>query len=77
MPFNIVTKNIGKFPKKVAHASFLQCLAYIIFGQNDCLKKINLKILCNRRVRRIRKSMVNMAVSCSSPQTFFLGSDNY
>ena len=48
------TKSLGKFPKKVAHASFFQCSAYIVLGQNDWLRKINLKVLWNYRVRRIR-----------------------
>ena len=34
---------IGKFPKKVGHASFLQCSAYIVLGQDDDLGKINLR----------------------------------
>ena len=42
------TKSIGNFPKKVAHASFLQCLAYIVLGQDDCLRKISLKSLQNQ-----------------------------
>ena len=48
------TKSLRKFPKKVAHASFLQCSAYIVLGQDDWLRKINLKVLWNHRVRRIR-----------------------
>ena len=55
-----------------AHASFLQCSAYIVLGQDDGLIKINLKISWNHRVRRIRYSKVNMAVSC--PRTFLLRS---
>ena len=51
---NCYTKSIGKFPKKVAHASFLQCSTYIVLGQDDDLGKINLKTLWNHRVRRIR-----------------------
>ena len=35
------TKSIGKFPERVAHASFLQCSAYIVLGQDDDLGKIN------------------------------------
>ena len=45
---NCYTKSIGKFPKKVAHASFLQCSAYIVYGQDDWLRKINLKFLWNQ-----------------------------
>ena len=52
-PQNYCTKSIGKFPKGVAHASFLQCSAYIVLGQDDDLGKINLKISWNHRVRRI------------------------
>ena len=48
------TKSFGKIPKKVAHASFLKCSAYIVLGQDDWLRKINLKVLCSHRVRRIR-----------------------
>ena len=62
-PQNYCTKRIGKFPKKVVHAGFLQCPVYIVLGQDDDLGKIKLKILRNYRVRRIRQSMVNMAVS--------------
>ena len=40
-PQNYCTKSIGKFPKKFAHASFLQCSAYIVLGQDDELGKIN------------------------------------
>ena len=58
------TKSIGKFSKKVAHASFLQCSAYIVLGQDDCLRKINSKILWKYSVTRIRQCMVNMGVSC-------------
>ena len=50
---NCYTKSIEKFPKKVAHASFLQCSTYIILGQDDDLGKINLKTLWKHRVRRI------------------------
>ena len=39
----VYTKSMGKFPKKVAHASFLQCSAYIVLGQDDGFRKINLK----------------------------------
>ena len=53
-PQNYCTKSIGKFPKKVAHASFLQCSAYIVLGQDDWLRRINLKVLWNHRVKRIR-----------------------
>ena len=42
------TKCIGHFPKKVAHASFLQFLACIVLGQDDCLRKIILKSLQNQ-----------------------------
>ena len=48
------TKSAGNFSNKVAHASFLQCSAYIVLGQVDDFGKINLKILWNHRVRRIR-----------------------
>ena len=51
---NCYTKSIGKFPKKVAHASFLQCSAYIVLGQDDWLRKINSNVLWNHSVRRIR-----------------------
>ena len=51
---NLCTKSIGTFSKKVAHASFLQCLVYIVLGQDDDLGKINLYILWNHGVRRIR-----------------------
>ena len=44
-PQNCCTKKIGKFPKKVTHASFLQCSVYIVLGEDDCLRKINLKVL--------------------------------
>ena len=54
VPQNCCTKSIGKVPKKVAHASFLECSTYIILGQDDDLRKINLKILWNHRLRRIR-----------------------
>ena len=54
VPQNCCTKSIGKFPKKVAHVSFLQCSANIALGQHDWLKKINLKVFWNYRVRRIR-----------------------
>ena len=53
-PQNYCTKSIGKFPKGVAHASFLQCSAYIVLGQDDWLRRINLKVLWNHRVKRIR-----------------------
>ena len=46
-PQNYCIKSIGKFPKKVAHASFLQCSTYIVLGQDDDLGKINLKMLWN------------------------------
>ena len=36
-PQNYCTKIIKKIPKKVAHASFLQCLAYIILDQDGRL----------------------------------------
>ena len=39
-PQNHYTKSIGKFPKKVAHASFRQCSAYIVSGQDPNLRKI-------------------------------------
>ena len=42
---NYCTKSIRKFPKKVAHASFLKCSACIVLGQDDGLGKINLKFL--------------------------------
>ena len=32
---------MGKSPKKVAHAIFLQYLAYIVLDQDDDLGKIN------------------------------------
>ena len=51
---NCCTKSLGKFSNNVAHASFLQCSAYIVLGQDDWLRKINLKVLWNHRVRRIR-----------------------
>ena len=51
---NCCTKTLGTFPKKVAHPSFLQCSAYIVLDQDDWLRKINLKVLWNHRVRRIR-----------------------
>ena len=35
---NCCTKSTRKFPKKVAHASFLQCSAYIYLGQDGCLR---------------------------------------
>ena len=38
---NHCTKSIGNFPDGVAHASFLQCSAYIALGQDDDLGKIN------------------------------------
>ena len=53
-PQNYCTKGIGKFHKKVAHAGFLLCSAYIVLGQHDDLGKINFKILWNHKVRRIR-----------------------
>ena len=53
-PQNYCTKSIGKFPEGVAHASFLQCSAYIVLEQDDDIEKINLKIAWNHRVRRIR-----------------------
>ena len=56
-PQNYCTKSTVKFPKKAAHASLLQCSAYIVLGQDDDLGKINLKTLWNHRVKRI---MVNM-----------------
>ena len=43
-PHNCCTKSIGKFPKAIAHASFLRCSASIDLGQDDDLGKINLKI---------------------------------
>ena len=74
-PQNYCTnKSVGKFPKKIAHARFLQCSAYIVLSQDNDLGKINLKHLWNHRVRKIRQSMVNMSVSC--PLTFSLGSHN-
>ena len=51
---NCCTKSLGKFPMKVAHASFLECSACIVLGQDDWLRNINLKVLWNHRVRRIR-----------------------
>ena len=51
---NCYSKSIGKFPKKVVHASFLQCSAYIVLGQDEWLRKNNLKVLWNHKVRRIR-----------------------
>ena len=39
---------------KIAHANFLQCSACIVLGQDDDLRQINLKILWNHRVGRIR-----------------------
>ena len=39
-PRNYCTKNIVKFPKKVADASFHQCSAYIVLGQDDDLGRI-------------------------------------
>ena len=42
VPQNCCTKSIGKFPKNVAHASFLQCSTYIVLGQDDNLGKTNL-----------------------------------
>ena len=42
---NYCTKSVRKFPKKVAHASFLKCSACIVLGQDDGLGKINLKFL--------------------------------
>ena len=53
-PENYCTKSIGKFPKAIAHASFLQCSASIDLGQDDDLGKINLKISWNHRGRRSR-----------------------
>ena len=32
---NCCTKCIGKFPKKVVHARFLQCSKYIVLDQDD------------------------------------------
>ena len=40
---NYCTKSMGKFPKKVAHASFLQCSVYIVLGHDDDSGKINLE----------------------------------
>ena len=51
---NCYTKSIGKFHKKVAHASLPQCSAYIVLGQDDWLRKINSNVLWNHSVRRIR-----------------------
>ena len=45
-PQNYCTKSIGKLPQKIAHASFFQCSAYIVLGQDYDLGRINLKILC-------------------------------
>ena len=53
-PQNYCTKSIGKFPKGVAHASFHQCSACIVLGQDDDFGKINLKISWSHKVRRIR-----------------------
>ena len=53
VPQNCCTKSIGKFPKKVAHVSFLQCSANIVLDQDDDLGKINVKTLWDHRVRRI------------------------
>ena len=36
---NYCTKSIGKIPKGVAHASFLQCSTYIVLDQADNLGK--------------------------------------
>ena len=51
---NYCTKSITKFPKKVAHANFLQYSAYIVLRQGDKLGKNNLIILWNHRVKQIR-----------------------
>ena len=39
----LATKSIATNPKGFAHASFLQCAASIVSGQDDDLGKINLK----------------------------------
>ena len=56
-PQNCCTKSIGKFHEGtplLAHASFPQCSAYIVLGQDDDLGKINLKISWSHIVRRTR-----------------------
>ena len=55
-PQNCCTKNAGKFPKKIAHASFAQCSANVVLGQDDFLRKINLNVLWNHTVRESGKA---------------------
>ena len=40
---------MGKFPRKVAHASFAQWSLHIVLGQDGSLEKINRNILRNHR----------------------------
>ena len=40
---------MGKFPQKVAHASFPQWSLHIVLGQDGSLEKINRNILRNHR----------------------------
>ena len=54
-PQNYGAKSVGKFPKEVVNASFLQCLAYIILGQADDLGTTNLKILLNQSKKNLVK----------------------
>ena len=62
---NNCTKSKEKFPKEIAHVSFLESSAYIVLGQDDGLGKINfsgifwkikikIKIFWNHRLRTIR-----------------------
>ena len=61
-PQNYGAKSVGKFPKEVVNASFLQCLAYIILGQADDLGTINLKILLNQSKTNLDSSKYDSIV---------------
>ena len=55
-PQNCCNKNVGKFPNKIAHASFAQCSANVVLGQDDFLRKIKFNVLWNHTVRESGKA---------------------
>ena len=71
---NCYTKSIGKFPKKVDHASFLQCSAYIALGQADDLRKIKSFMESQSKKNQVKHGKYGSIM----PLTHFpSGSNNY
>ena len=59
-----------KISQRSTHASFLQCSAYIVLGQDYGFRKINLKISWNHRVIRIRQDKARQILQYHAPAHF-------